>query len=65
MMKNDVLGTGIPVNKNDLKHSNNKSKTEQDLDAKTENSNRTFTAAEFWDIQKRQRTTNTMRRWMS
>ncbi len=64
-MKNDVLGTGIPVNKNDLKHSNNKSKTEQDLDAKTENSNRTFTAAEFWDIQKRQRTTNTMRRWMS
>ncbi len=64
-MKNDVLGTGIPVNKNDLKDSNNKSKAFQDAVSATENSNRTFTAAEFWDIQKRQRTTKTMRRWVS
>jgi hypothetical protein len=42
MMKNDVLGTGIPVNKNDLKQATNKSKVYQDLDAKTENNNRTF-----------------------
>lgn len=60
-MKNDLLGTGTPVNKNDLK--NYKKELKDNIhDELQENNERTFTAAELWDIHRRVRTTISMRR---
>lgn len=60
-MKNDLLGTGTPVNKNDLKNYKKESRDNIQEDLQ-ENNERSFTAAELWDIHKRVRTTVSMRR---
>lgn len=60
-MKNDLLGTGTPVNKNDLKNYKKESRDNIQEDLQ-ENNDRSFTAAELWNIHKRVRTTVSMRR---
>jgi len=60
-MKNDLLGTGTPVNKNDLKNYKKESR-DNILEDLQENNDRSFTAAELWNIHKRVRTTVSMRR---
>jgi len=65
-MKSDVMGTGSPLNKKDLKELLKETKETVAVDVKSENDSPSFSVVDLWNVQKRQRTTATMmRRWLN
>ena len=65
-MKSDVMGTGSPLNKKDLKELLKETKETVAVDVKSESDNPSFSVVDLWNVQKRQRTTATMmRRWLN
>ncbi len=65
-MKSDLMGTGTPVNKNNLKELLKETKETLAVDVKVDDSSRSFGVVDLWNVQKRQRTTTTMmRRWLN
>ena len=65
-MKSDVMGIGMPVNKEGLKELLKETKETLAVDAKTYGNNRSFGVVDLWNVQKRQRTTaSKMRRWLN
>ena len=65
-MKSDVMGTGSPLNKKDLKELLKETKETVAVDVKSESDKPSFSVVDLWNVQKRQRTTATMmRRWLN
>ncbi len=65
-MKTNIMGTGAQINKEELKELLKETKETIAIDAKLENSNRTFGAVDLWNVQKKHRTTSSMmRRWLN
>ena len=63
-MKNDVMGIGAQINKDEMKELLKETKETLAVDAKTEGNNRSFGVVDLWNVQKRQRTTaSMMRKW--
>jgi hypothetical protein len=63
-MKTDVVGIGMPINKNDLKELLKETKETLAVEVKTEATTRAFGAIDLWNVQKKQRTSLAMmRRW--
>jgi hypothetical protein len=64
-MKSDVMGTGTPVSKNDLKELLKETK-ETLAENVTVANNRSFGVVDLWHVQKQQRTSaSMMRRWLN
>ncbi len=61
-MKSELTGVGTPLSKKDLKELLNETKETLAVDLKTGNSNRKFGSLDMWNLQKRQRTSASMRR---
>jgi hypothetical protein len=65
-MKSDVMGMSAQINKEELKELLKETKETIAVDAKLENSNRSFGAVDLWNVQKKHRTTSSMmRRWLN
>ncbi len=65
-MKSEVMGTGKPVNKEDLKELLKETKETLAVDVTTGDNAPSFTVVDLWNVQKRQRTTaSMMRRWLN
>jgi len=64
-MKADVMGIGAPINKKELKELTKETKETLAVDAKTDGNIRSFGAIDLWNVQKRQRTSASMRRWLN
>jgi hypothetical protein len=65
-MKSDVMGISAQINKEELKELLKETKETIAVDAKLENSNRSFGAVDLWNVQKKHRTTSSMmRRWLN
>jgi len=63
-MKSDVMGSVMPINKEELKELLKETKETLATDAKTDGNNRSFGVVDLWNVQKRQRPTSSMmRRW--
>jgi hypothetical protein len=60
-MKNETMGIN-PMSKNDLKHLLKETKETLATDAKVDGNNRSFGVVDLWNMQKRQRTSISMRR---
>jgi hypothetical protein len=61
-MKNDTMGMLNPVNKNDLQELLKETKETLATDVKINGNQRSFGAVDLWNVQKRQRTSISMRR---
>jgi hypothetical protein len=61
-MKNETMGMLNPVNKNDLKDLLKETKETLATDVKVDGNQRSFGAVDLWNVQKRQRTSISMRR---
>jgi hypothetical protein len=61
-MKNDTMGMLNPVNKNDLKDLLKETKETLATDVKIDGNQRSFGVVDLWNVQKRQRTSISMRR---
>ena len=61
-MKNETMGVGTPLSKKDLKELLHETKETLAVDVKNESSIRTFGALDLWNLQKRQKTSASMRR---
>jgi hypothetical protein len=64
-MKADVMGIGAPINKKDLKELTKETKETLAVDARPDVNNRSFGVVDLWNVQKRQRTSASMRRWLN
>jgi hypothetical protein len=61
-MKSEVMGVGTPLSKKDLKELLIETKETLAVDFKNCNNNRTFSHADLWNLQKRQKSASAMRR---
>ena len=61
-MKNETTGVGTPLSKKDLKELLQETKETLAVDVKNDNTNRTFSSLDLWNLQKRQKTGTSMRR---
>jgi hypothetical protein len=61
-MKSETMGMLNPVNKNDLKELLTETKETLATDVKINDNQRSFGAIDLWNVQKRQRTSISMRR---
>ena len=61
-MKNETMGVGTPLSKKDLKELLQETKETLAVDVKNDNTNRTFSSLDLWNLQKRQKTGTSMRR---
>ena len=61
-MKSDLMGVGTPINKKDLKDLLNETKETLATDVKIVSNQRSFGLLDLWNLQKRQRTSASMRR---
>ena len=64
-MKRDTMGIGNPINQEDLKELLKETKETVATHVGQEDSDRTFGAIDMWNLQKRQRTSLKMRRWLN
>ena len=56
------MGVGTPLSKKDLKELLQETKETLAVDVKNDNTNRTFSSLDLWNLQKRQKTGTSMRR---
>ena len=63
-MKSDVMGIGAQISKKELKELTKETKETLAFDAKTD-CNKKFGAIDLWSVQKRSRTSASMRRWLN
>ncbi len=64
-MKSDVMGAGTTTGKKDPKELTNETKESNAVDSKPDNSSqRSFGLVDLWNLQKRQKTTASMSRWL-
>lgn len=61
-MKNETMGMLNPVNKNDLKELLKETKETLATDVKVDGNQRTFSVVDLWNVQRRLRTSISMRR---
>ena len=64
-MKNDTLGIGAHIKNEELKELLKETKETVATDVKQTGMNRSFGAIDMWNRQKRQRTSQEMRRWLN
>ena len=63
-MKSEAMGVGTPISKKDLKDLLSETKETLAVDIKIDSNNRTFGTMDLWNLQKRQKTAASMRRWL-
>jgi len=63
-MKSDAMGAGTPVSKKDHKELLHETRETLAVDVKNYSS-KTFSHLDLWNVQKRQRTGTSMRRWLN
>jgi hypothetical protein len=63
-MKNETMGVN-PISKNDLKELLKETKETVATDVKVDGNQRSFGVVDLWNVQKRQRTSISMRRSLS
>ena len=61
-MKSEVMGVGTPLSKKDLKELLHETKETLAVDVKNDSNNRTFSYVDLWNVQKRQKTSASLRR---
>jgi hypothetical protein len=64
-MKSDVMGIGAQISKKELKDLTKETKETLAIDVTTDGSKKVFGAIDLWNLQKRQRTSTSMRRWLN
>jgi len=64
-MRSDVMGMVMPINEKDLKELMKETKETLDVDVNSDDSKRTFGSLDLWNLQKKQRTMGSMRRWLN
>lgn len=61
-MKSEAMGVGTPLSKKDLKELLTETKETLAIDLKICKNSRTFSHLDLWNLQKRQKSANQMRR---
>ena len=63
-MKAETRGMGKPINKKDLEELLKETKETLAVEMKSEANHRIFGLVDLWNVQKRQKTTSPVRRWL-
>ncbi len=61
-MKSESMGVGTPISKKDLKELLHETKETLAVDVKIDSNSRTFGHVDLWNVQKRQKSSASMRR---